>query len=165
MEKLDALIGKHITQERPEVHWEDSGRNFRFDSVEEALDAFHDPHLREHVRESVVEGAFMLQEVEEFRCYSSDISVAWDAVACFDRPLHVRRAEGKWFAAFDGSEPVAAISAPVAICCAALRARGIEVEIDGDGDAAGNVGNAVSDSNSHGTAGQRLIRPGGYAKS
>ncbi len=130
LNRLDELIGKYVTQERPEVHWEDSGSNFRFDSVEEALDAMHDPHLGEMVRGTDAGGAFVLKEVEEFRCYSSDIAVAWEAVACFDRLLYVRHAEGQWIAAFDGSEPVTAVSAPVAICCAALRAKGIEVEFD-----------------------------------
>jgi hypothetical protein len=130
LSRLDELIGKFVTLERPEVHWEDSGSNFRFDSVEEALDAMHDPHLGEHVRAAAPDGAFVLKEVKEFRCYSSDIAMAWEAVGFFDVPLHVRHAEGQWIAAFDGSEPVAAVSAPVAICCAALRAKGIEIEFE-----------------------------------
>ncbi len=125
---LDELVGRFVTFERPEVHWEDPGGNFRFDSVEEAMEALHDPHFGQHLRQGKGGAPVLLKEVEEFPCYSGDIATAWEAVARFDRALHVRHAEGKWLVAFDGTEPIAAASAPVAICCAALRAKGIEID-------------------------------------
>jgi hypothetical protein len=75
----------------------------------------------------------VLTEVKHYRPYSSDLSAAWDAVeqlSANGEPLKVHRDDSRWVAAFGKGPAVAGLSAPVAICLAALRARGIDVEVD-----------------------------------
>ena len=74
-----------------------------------------------------------LSEVFEFRAYSSDLSLAWEVVERLSgtvNTLRVKRERNRWVAAFGDGPAVSASSAPVAICMAALRTRGIEVDFD-----------------------------------
>ena len=76
-----------------------------------------------------------VSEVYEFRAYSSDLSLAWEVVERLSgtvNTLRVRREKDRWVAAFGDGSPADAASAPVAICLAALRTRGIEVDFDLD---------------------------------
>ena len=77
----------------------------------------------------------VLMEVREFRLYSSELEIAWELVAHLSHrlePLLMRRDGAQWQGAFGNREFVSAPSAPVAICLAALRARGVEVECQFD---------------------------------
>ncbi len=135
LRELDALVGKYLTGEPPQTYWEDSLSYLRFDSIEEALNALSDPYFQRCFPEGVrLDNE--LSEVFEFRAYSSDLSLAWEVVERLSgtvNTLRVRRERNKWVAAFGDGPAVSATAAPVAICLAALRTRGIEVEIDEDG--------------------------------
>ena len=117
------------------MHWEDAHTRLQYDSVEEAIEAARDPFLRQFVQ-TQAPPTTVLTEVRQFRRYSSDI---WDAWLLVDRltrrqvSLLMRQENGRWLAHFGDHEPVSSLSAPVAICLAALRM--CEVEIDGDLDA------------------------------
>ena len=130
--ELDALVGTRLTGETPRTHWEDGHTRFVFSSVEEAIEALRDPYYR-HFMPADVNATTVLTEVKEFRRYSSDLNAAWDVVELVSRPtlpLQVRCAEHGWVASFGQSHTVAARTAPMAICIAALLARGITVEFD-----------------------------------
>jgi hypothetical protein len=132
--ELDALVGTRLTGETPRTHWEDGHTHFVFSSVEEALEALRDPYYKNFMPADS-NTTTVLTEIKEFRRYSSDLNAAWDVVETVGRtldPLQVRREESGWVASF-GPGPVAvARTAPMAICVAALLARGIEVEFTGD---------------------------------
>ena len=128
--ELDALVGKYLTGETPRVHWVDTRTQFQFESVEEAVEAASDPFFLDFVQ-GKDSAATVLMEVREFRRYSSELPTAWELVAHLSHarePLLMRRDGEKWQGAFGSREFISAHSAPVAICLAALRARGIEVE-------------------------------------
>jgi hypothetical protein len=131
LDELDALVGTYLTGETPQTHWEDSNTQFQFSSVEEALEALDDPFFQQFIPKE--EGrSTVLTEVKQYRRYSSDLAVAWDAVerlSANGEPLQVHRDDSRWVAAFGKGPAVTGPSAPVAICLAALRARGIDVEI------------------------------------
>src|SRR5262245_52206302 len=73
---LDALIGTRVTQETPHTHWEDTRTHFQFSSVEEAIEALHDPYFQQFGPSS----SAVFTEVKEFRRYTRDLSAAWDVV-------------------------------------------------------------------------------------
>ena len=128
--ELDALVGKYLTGEAPRVHWVDTHTQFQFESVEEAVESINDPFFQQFAQQ---EGpaTTVLMEVREFRRYSAELEIAWELVAHLSHslePLLVRRDGEQWQSAFGNREFVSAPTAPVAICLAALRARGIEVE-------------------------------------
>ena len=128
--ELDALVGKYLSGETPRIHWVNTHTHFQFDSVEEALESLDDPFFQQFVQRADAETT-VLMEVREYRPYCSDLVVAWELVAHLSHrlePLLVRREGEKWHGAFGNREFISAPSAPVAICLAALRARGIEVE-------------------------------------
>lgn len=131
LKELDALVGKHVTQETPQTFWEEQQVCLRFDSLEEALEAMRDPFFQEFIpKDARPQSA--LTEVQEFRPYSSDLSVAWEVVEQLSNEVnefHVRRVDGHWIAAFGDSPAADSRSAPVAICLAGLRAKGIEVDL------------------------------------
>lgn len=134
LKDLDALIGERVTKETPRTHWEDANTHFQFGSIEEALDALRDPFFREAVPHSNSTPT-VLTEIKEFRRYSSDLNIAWDVVdqvsATLDIPLLMRRERERWLASF-GSDHMATAGTPtLAICVAALRVKGIEVEFVG----------------------------------
>ena len=132
LRELDALVGKYLIGEDPQTYWEDSQSFMRFDSIEEALNAMADPYFQRCFPEGVrLDNE--LSEVFEFRAYSSDLSLAWEVVERLSgtvNTLRVKREKNRWVAAFGDGPAVSASSAPVAICMAALRTRGIEVDFD-----------------------------------
>ena len=128
--ELDALVGKYLTGEVPRIHWVNTHTNFQFDSVEEALESIDDPFFQQFAQRAGSETT-VLMEVREYRAYSTDLVVAWELVAHLSHrlePLLMRREGEIWQGAFGNREFISAPSAPVAICLAALRARGVEVE-------------------------------------
>ena len=128
--ELDALVGTRLTGEKPRTHWEDGHTRFVFASVEEALEALRDPYYRHFMPADTTETT-VLTEIKEFRRYSSDLNAAWDVVETVSRtmePLQMHREAKGWVAAFGKAPTVVAPTAPVAICVAALLARGIVVE-------------------------------------
>jgi hypothetical protein len=128
--EIDALVGELIMHEAPSVHWEDSYAHFRFETLEEALDAMRDPVIQGFIpadqRSSTV-----LEEVREFRPYSTMLLAAWELVEHLRQfKLHLRREGSSWIASFADAEEVTADSASLAISLAALRFKGITVELE-----------------------------------
>jgi len=140
--ELDALIGRYVTGEKPQSHWEDSHAGLQFDSLEEALEALREPYFQQFIPE-IERAQAVLREVEEYRCYSADLAVAWEVVARLSgakRPLRLWRDGDVWRAAFGNLDPVGAATAPIAICLAALRSRGVEIEMPANGFADDEAG-------------------------
>lgn len=130
LKELDALVGKYLTKETPQVFWEEEHACLRFESIEEALEAMRDPYFQLFIPEDARANT-ALKEVEEFRAYSSDLALAWEVVERISpqaEPLHVRCASGVWYACFGTQPESSSKSAPVAICLAALRAHGLDVD-------------------------------------
>lgn len=128
---LDALVGRYITGEEPQVHWEDSHAHMRFESAEEALEALREPYFQQFIPASV-RATTILREIQAFMPYSSDLEVAWQVVEKVATPrqgLRIWRDRQSWCAAFGDYPPVSARTAPIAICLAALRVRGLEVAV------------------------------------
>ncbi len=131
LKELDALVGRYLTKETPQVFWEEQQVCLRFDSLEEALEAMHDPYFREFIPKDVRPQS-VLTEIQEFRAYSSDLAAAWEVVEKLsgaEDAFRVRRENGHWVAAFGDRPSAASRSAPVAICLAALQTKGINVEL------------------------------------
>ena len=130
--ELDALVGRHVTREAPRIHWEDSRALLRFDSRDEAIEAIRHPSFRRFVPDADWETS-AVKEVRTFRPYSTNLAVAWEVVTrlAHSQAFHLSRepAGRHWTACFDGLHEGWHRSAPVAICLAALRSRGIEVVI------------------------------------
>ncbi len=125
--ELDALVGEYIMRETPAVHWEDSYSHFQFESLDEAIDAIRDPVFNEFIpiekRSSTV-----IQEVKEFRPYSSQLGAAWTVIEQLGaETIKIQRAGERWRVAFGGNPEVEAESPTVAICLAALKCRGVQV--------------------------------------
>ena len=130
LSELDALVGKHLTGETPCIHWMNSRSDFQFDSVEEAVEAVHDPLYRGFTEEDP-SATTVVTEVREFRPYSTDLALAWQLVENLSHTrevLSMRRNGETWESAFGERDYISAPSAPIALCLAALRTRGIEVE-------------------------------------
>jgi hypothetical protein len=133
--ELDALVGRYITGEVPQIHWEDSHAHMRFESAEEGLEALREPYFQQFIPASV-RAATVLREVQEFAPYATDLGIAWQVVEKVATPrqaFRVWRDRSAWCAAFGDFPPVSASAAPVAICLAALRVRGLEVAIAENG--------------------------------
>ena len=129
--ELDALVGRYITGEKPQSHWEDSHAGLHFDSLEEALEALREPYFQQFIPEEE-RARTVLREVEEYRCYSADLVLAWEVVARLSgakRPLRVWREGEVWHAAVGDFASTGAATAPIAICLAGLRSRGVEIEM------------------------------------
>ncbi len=134
LKELDALVGKYVTKETPQIFWEEQQVCLRFDSIEEALEAMHDPYFQQFIPKDALPHS-SLTEVHEFRAYSSDLNSAWEVVehlAGHAGPFQVNREEGQWVAGFGDHSKARSRSAPIAICLAGLRARGIEVDLPVD---------------------------------
>jgi hypothetical protein len=130
LKELDALVGKYLTKETPQVFWEEEHACLRFESIEEALEAMRDPYFQLFIPEDARANT-ALKEVQEFRAYSSELPLAWQVVEQVSphlEPLHIRCQAGMWYTAFGSQEESSSSSAPVAICLAALRAHGVEVD-------------------------------------
>ena len=137
---LDALVGRYITGEEPQVHWEDSHAHMRFETVEEALEALREPYFQQFIPASV-RAETVLREVQAFLPYSSNLVVAWQVVERVATPrqgLRIWRDRTAWCAAFGDFPPVSARSEAAAICLAALRVRGLEVALSEESDQSGS---------------------------
>jgi hypothetical protein len=142
LEQLDALVGRYVMEDRPAVYWEHSYSRWRFDTLADALDALNDPFFASLVPEGQ-RGGLSVAEVREYPTYTSDLSTAMrlvERLGAERKPLTLASSPQKWAACFGGDERVEAPSPAVAICVAALRAKGIEVEL---ARAAGMVGAAA----------------------
>ena len=131
LKDLDALVGKYLVKEAPQVFWEEEHACLRFESIEEALDAMRDPYFQLFIPEEARPHT-ALKEVQEFRPYSTELTLAWEVVERIGPqldPLHVRCQNGLWSAAFGNLPDSTSRSAPVAICLAALLAYGIDVDL------------------------------------
>lgn len=133
LRELDALVAKYLMGESPQTYWEDNHSYLRFDSIEEALSTLADPYFQRCFPDGVrLDNE--LSEVFEFRAYSSDLNLAWEVVERLSgtiNTLRIRREKSRWVVAFGDEPPVSASAVPLAICLAALQARGIEVEFIG----------------------------------
>jgi hypothetical protein len=132
--ELDALVGTHVTLEKPEVYWEDSHGYFQFHSEVEARQALRDPYYQRFLPD-VDWAKTVIREVRVYRNYASNPAANWAAadraIAQFG-PMTVWRETGNWLATF-GSFPKGEARHPmVAICLAALIAGGVQMEIDHD---------------------------------
>ncbi|MGB8167513.1 MAG: hypothetical protein WCF18_08470 [Chthoniobacteraceae bacterium] len=135
---LDALVGRYITGEEPQVHWEDSYAHMRFETADEALEALREPYFQQFIPASV-RATTVLREVQAFTPYSSNLDFAWEVVEKIATPrqtLRMWRDRKNWYAAFGEYPPVTARTAPIAICLAALRMRGLEVGVSEESDPA-----------------------------
>lgn len=137
---LDALVGRYITGEEPQVHWEDSHVHMRFESAQEALEALREPYFQQFIPANL-RATTVLREVQSFTPYSSSLDFAWDVVEKIATPrqgLRIWRDRKTWCAAFGEYPAVSARTAPIAICLAALRMRGLEVALTEEDDSAGS---------------------------
>jgi hypothetical protein len=117
LNELDALVGERVMGDAPAIYWEDSYANQRFDSLEEALDAMADA---------------VLSEVREFPRYSSETATALEIVERFSaagEALHLRQKQEWWIASFGSHPECRSHAAAAAICLAALRVKGVHVEL------------------------------------
>jgi hypothetical protein len=130
---LDALVGRHVMGSTPKIVWEDTYTNFRFDNLPEALDAMRDPCFSAFVPDELRPNG-SLKEVHEYPAYTADLACALKVVEYLsgeDKPLTLIWDVNKWRASFAGEFGAAeAEAAPVAICLAALRCRGIDVRYE-----------------------------------
>jgi hypothetical protein len=134
LRELDALVGTRLTHETPLTQWEESRTNVLFPTVEEAIEALHDPHFRQFKGiGDDVEASTVLTEVKEFRRYTRNLDAAWDVVeqvGSSGGALVLHRDGDHWVATFGSGGVVESPSAPLAICVAALIARGVELDLD-----------------------------------
>jgi len=128
------LVGKYLTKESPQVFWEEEHACLRFESAEEALEAMRDPFFQLFIPPEA-RATTALKEVQEFRAYSSELALAWEVVERISpqlEPMHVRCQSGMWYAAFGDQAESCSPSAPVAICLAALKAHGMDVDLSSE---------------------------------
>ena len=134
LRELDALVGTRLTHETPLTQWEESRTNVLFPTVEEAIEALHDPHFRQFKGGGAdSESSTVLTEVKEFRRYTRNLDAAWDVVEQIGNSggaLVLHRDGDHWVATFGSGGMVESPSAPLAICVAALLARGVELDLD-----------------------------------
>jgi hypothetical protein len=127
LSQLDALVGEHVTRESPQVAWQDSFGLYQFTSYEEAIEAISNAYYR-LFRPDLDWESVTIAEVRRFKSYSTDLMAAWDVVehlSAESRQPEIRRQGEFWRAAFVGAEAFASTPS-LAICLAALRARGID---------------------------------------
>jgi hypothetical protein len=131
LHQLDALVGRYVMDDAPEVYWEHTYSHWRFDSLTDALDALDDPFFSGLVPETARE-SLSVAEVREFPPYSGDLSTAIRVVEQLGaerKSLTLSPGAQMWAASFGEGTHVEAPSPAVAICVAALRQRGLEVEL------------------------------------
>ncbi len=131
--ELDSAIARHITGDVPKTYWEDSHAHLQCATFEEALEALHDPYFQQFTP-AERDPSTVLREVKVYRPYSTDLEEAWALVEKLSGTggMKVWLDGGGWAASFGDQPPVHGRPAALAICLAALRARGIEVELDLD---------------------------------
>ena len=126
---LDALVGRYITGEEPEIHWEDSYAQMRFDSAEEGLEALREPYFQQFIPVAA-RPETLLREMRVYSPYSTELTLAWQIVQRLSTPrlqLRIWQDRDVWCAALGDLVPATGRTAPIAICLAALRAKGLEV--------------------------------------
>jgi hypothetical protein len=132
--ELDALVAEHITGEVPEVYWEDAHAVFRFETEYEAIQAML--KLKAQLNLPKVDWDSMtVNQVKSYRPYCSDIVAAWlviEKISTPLNPLQMHREKGFWHVAFGDHKETISRSSCIAICLAALRSAGFEVEFDQD---------------------------------
>jgi hypothetical protein len=131
LDQLDALVGRYVMDDEPTIYWEHTDPHWRFDCLSDALDALKDPFFASLVPKARRD-SLSVAEVREYPAYSADPAVALKIVERLGldrRPLTLAPCAHRWVASFGADERVAAPSPSMAICLAALRARGIEVEL------------------------------------
>ncbi len=131
LEQLDAMVGRYVMHDSPEIYWEHTCSHWRFDNLSEALDALNDPFFAKLVPEGSRRDP-AVTEVREFPPYSKELPVAMKVVERLSGeqyPLQLCAAGRCWCACFGEDDQVEAASAAVAICLAALRSRGIDVDL------------------------------------
>src|ERR1051325_6658528 len=79
LKELDALVAKYVTLQNPQVFWEEQHASLLVDSIEEALEAMHDPYFQQFIPADA-RPTTALTEIHEYRAYSSDIATAWEVV-------------------------------------------------------------------------------------
>jgi hypothetical protein len=127
LSQLDALVGEYVTRDAPEIAWQDSYGLFRFTSRDEAEEAIANSYYR-LFRPDLDWDTATIEEIRRFPSYSSDLMAAWEVVerlGAESRQTEIRRQGDFWRAAFSGAEAFAPTPA-LAICLAALRAKGID---------------------------------------
>lgn len=149
---LEALVGAHVIGEVPEVFWEDSHGHFQFATRDEVKAAVADPYYQRFLP-AVDWTRTVIREVKVYQPYCSDPATVWQVVektAEVHGPLLIGRRHGRWSASFGKNARAEARVAAVAICLAALEAKGIRVALDSDridaelSRAGGAVGNPAS---------------------
>jgi hypothetical protein len=121
------LVGEYVTGDAPEVAWQDSYGLFRFTSRAEAEEAINNSYYR-LFRPDLDWDSATIEEIRMFPPYSSDLMAAWEVVerlGAESGQTEIRRQGDFWRAAFAGAEAFAGTPA-MAICLAALRAKGID---------------------------------------
>jgi hypothetical protein len=109
------------------VAWQDSYGLFQFTSRDEAIEAISNSYYR-LFRPDLDWEAATIEEVRRFPKYSTDLMIAWEVVeqlGAESRQPEIRLQGDFWRAAFLGAEAFASTPS-LAICLAALRARGID---------------------------------------
>jgi len=127
LHQLDALVGEHVTRDAPHVAWQDSYGLFQFTSQAEAEEAISNSYYRLFRPDLDWETA-TVEEVRRYPAYSTDLNAAWEVVerlSTESRHTEIRRQGEFWRAALSGAEAFAS-TPTLAICLAALRARGID---------------------------------------
>lgn len=116
--------------ESPAIHWQDAEGGFRFDSLNEALEAMRDPFLMGFLPAEQRDNS-VIEEVREFPPYSTALLAAWNIVEHLqDQPLRITRDSEEWTAAFGEAAEMCGCSAALAICLAALRTKGLHITLD-----------------------------------
>jgi hypothetical protein len=132
LSELDALVGGHLTREKPQTHWEDSRTHCQFATLDEALETMHDLFFRELVLPAPAKPA-VLTEIREYPPYSRDLNLAWRMVtecliSCPETAVVIRRrADDRWSVALGEDEPVEGATVAIALCVAALQTQRIRV--------------------------------------
>jgi hypothetical protein len=126
--ELDALVGRYITCETPRTYWQDALAFFRFDSLDEAVRVLQQPCYQSFITQLEWETS-AVRMVETYRRYSTDANAAWEVVERLsvspNFALKLTREDRCWRASFHPDSEAEHEIATVAICLAALRARGI----------------------------------------
>jgi hypothetical protein len=131
---LDALVGELIIADEPEIYWEDSHGHFQFDTAEEARLALADPFYQDFLPH-VDWAQTVVRQVQAYRPYSSDASEIWRVVeraAADFGSMKIWREAGRWHASFGSHADAAARTSGVAICLAALLAKGVHLDVNLD---------------------------------
>jgi hypothetical protein len=127
-------VGEHLMNEVPEVYWEDAHAVFRFETEQEALEAVKRMKMQLNLPR-IDWDSMTVTQVKSYRPYSSDVTVLWtviDKVSTAGNPLQMHREKGEWHVAFGKFRECVSLSAPAAICVAALLTIGVEVDLDRD---------------------------------